>query len=104
MITRNNQQFRVTNKETTVSNQHYGISKGKRKNNKQNFIIQNTNRQTTSNHEYMGHAGNTIYTANPDRTAVSNMDQNILKEQISKGRSPTNSNIKQSISKKYSLF
>lgn len=100
MITRNNQQFRVTNKETTISNQHYGISKGNRKNNKQNFIIQNTNRQTTSNHEYIGHAGNTIYTANPDRTAVSNMDQNILKEQISKGRSPTNSNIKQSISKK----
>jgi len=64
------------------------------------FIPHTTNKQITSANEYIGHTGTSGNYNTRDRADVKNMNQNLCKEEISKGRIPKGSNKKKSISKK----
>lgn len=90
-----------TNKETTSQKQYYGGNSGHQKKinyNKQKHSVPTTNKQITSNNEYIGHSGSGINNKTKDRTNALNMKQNTNKEVITKGRPPKGSGAKTSIS------
>jgi len=64
------------------------------------FIPSTTNKQITSDHEYIGQSGTSGTANTQNREYVLNMNQNLSKEVISKGRKPKGSGQKTSISGK----